>query len=74
MVYADNVGWARAQLRAFLKSAPRRERPVRSIPVIDAPADSKPELGFYMPEMVILDARGGIGPEVLARLSEALRL
>jgi TIR domain/AAA domain len=74
MVYADNVGWACAQLRAFLKSAPRRERPVRAIPVIDAPADSKPELGFYMPEMVIIDARGGVGSEVLARLSEALRL
>ena len=74
MVYADNAGWARAQLRAFLKQASRREDPVRSIRVIDVPAEPKPELGFHLPEMVIIDGRTGIGPEVLARLSEALRL
>jgi TIR domain len=74
MVYADNVGWARAQLRAFLKATPRRDRPVWAIPVIDAPAEPKPELGFHLPEMVIIDGRSGIGSEVLARLSEALRL
>jgi hypothetical protein len=74
MVYADNAGWARAQLRAFLKATPRRERLVRAIPVIDAPAEPKPELNFTMPEMVVIDGRSGIGPEVLARLSEALRL
>jgi hypothetical protein len=74
MVYADNAGWARAQLRAFLKAMPRRERPVRAIPVIDAPAEPKPELGFHLPEMVRIDGRSGIGSEVLARLGEALRL
>jgi hypothetical protein len=74
MVYADNAGWARAQLRAFVKQTPHRERPVRVIPVIDAPAEPKPELAFYLPEIVIIDGRGGIGPEALARLSEALRL
>ena len=74
MVYADNAGWARAQLRAFLKATPRRERPVWAIPVIDAPAESKPELGFHLPEMVIIDGRSGIGSEVVSRLSEALRL
>jgi TIR domain len=74
MVYTDNAGWARAQLRAFRKQAPQRERPVRAIPVIDAPAQPKPELGFYMPEMIIIDSRAGIGPEALAQLSEALRL
>jgi hypothetical protein len=74
MVYTDNAGWARAQLRAFLKATPRRERPVRAIPVIDAPAEPKPELGFHLPEMVIIDGRSGIGSEVLDRLGEALRL
>jgi hypothetical protein len=74
MVYADNAGWARAQLRAFLKATPRRERLVRAIPVIDAPAEPKPELNFTMPEMVIIDGRSGIGSEVLARLRETLRL
>jgi hypothetical protein len=74
MVYADNAGWARAQLRAFLKATPRRERPVRAIPVIDAPAEPKPELGFHLPEMVIIDGHSGIGPEALSRLSEALGL
>jgi len=74
IVYADNAGWARAQLRAFLKATPRRERPVRAISVIDAPAEAKPELGFHLPKMVIIDGRRGIGSEVLARLSEALRL
>ena len=74
MVYADNAGWARAQLRAFLKATPRRERPVWSIPVIDVPPEPKPELGFQMTEIVLIDGRSGIGSEVLARLSEALRL
>jgi hypothetical protein len=74
MVYADNPGWARAQLRAFLKATPRRERPVRAIPVIDVPVELKPELGFHLPEMVSIDGRNGIEPQALARLSEALRL
>ena len=42
--------------------------------MIDASADPKPELGFYLPEMVIIDGRDGLGPEALARLSAALRL
>ena len=74
MVYTDNAGWARSQLRAFRKQAPQRARPVRTIPVIDAPAQPKPELGFYMPEMIIIDGRTGIGPEAMAQLSQALRL
>jgi len=74
MVYTDNAGWARAQLRAFRKHAPRRERPVRAIPVINAPADPKPELGFSLPEMIIIDGRGGIGSEALAQLTRSLRL
>jgi hypothetical protein len=74
MVYADNAGWARAQLRAFRKQLPRRERPVRAIAVIDAAADPKPELGFYLPEMVIIDGRAGIGAEALADLSRLLQL
>jgi hypothetical protein len=74
MVYADNAGWARAQLRAYRKQVPRREHPVRAIPVIDAPADTKPELGFYLPEIVVIDGRNGVGPEVMARLSAALQL
>ena len=74
VVYTDNAGWARAQLRAFRKLAPRRERPVRAIPVINAPADPKPELGFSLPEMIIIDGRGGIGSEALAQLARSLRL
>jgi hypothetical protein len=74
MVYADNPGWARAQLRNFHKVSPRRDRPVRAIPVIDAPPEQKPELGFFLPEMVVIDGRSGIGPDVLGRLSAALRL
>jgi len=74
MIYADNAGWARAQLRAFVKQTPRRKCPVRAIPVIDVPAEPKSELGVYVPEVVRIDARDGIGLEVLARLSEALRL
>jgi hypothetical protein len=74
MVYADNAGWARAQLRAFRKQAPRGESPVRAIPVIDAPAEPKPDLGFYLPEMIIIDGRNGIGPEALAQLSRSLQL
>lgn len=74
MVYADNASWTRTQLRAFRKQAPRRERPVRAIPVIDAPPQSKPELGFSLPEMVVINGRDGVGPEVLVQLSRALQL
>jgi hypothetical protein len=74
MLYGDNAGWARAQLRAFLKLAPRRNRPLRAIAVIDLPAREKPELGFDLSEMITIDARGGIGSEVLTQLSAALRL
>jgi TIR domain len=74
VVYTDNVGWARAQLRAFNKQAPRRERRVRAIPVIDAPPDPKPELGFHLPGMVIINSRNGVGSEALAQLSRSLQL
>jgi hypothetical protein len=74
MVYADNPGWARAQLRNFHKLAPRRDHPVRSIPVIDAPPTVKPELGFFLPEMVVIDGRSGIGPDALGQLSASLLL
>jgi hypothetical protein len=74
IVYADNVGWARAQLRAFVKQTPQRKRPVRAIPVIDAPAERKPQLAFYIPEIVIINGRGGLGLETWAELSAALRL
>ena len=71
MVYADNVGWARAQLRNFHKVAPRRERPVRAI-LVDVPPEQKPELGFFLPDMVVINGRQGVGPDVLGRLSASL--
>ena len=74
MVYADNPGWARAQLRNFHKLSCRRDRPVRAIPVIDAPPTEKPELGFFLPEMVMINGRGGIDSDALTRLSATLRL
>jgi hypothetical protein len=74
MVYGDNAGWARAQLRAFHKLARRREHPVLAIPVIDAPPEQKPELGFYLPEMKVISSRSGIGADTLAQLSQSLRL
>jgi hypothetical protein len=74
MVYADNPGWARGQLRQFHKLAPRRTRPVRAIPIIDAPPVTKPELGISLPGMTVIDGRGGLGPETLAQLSASLKL
>jgi hypothetical protein len=74
MVYTDNPGWARAQLRSFHKVSHRRERPVRVIPILDAPPEEKPDLGFYLPEMVVIDGRAGIGPEAMIQLSASLRL
>jgi hypothetical protein len=74
MVYADNPGWARGQLRQFHKLAPRRARPVRAIPIIDAPPATKPELGFSVPGMIVIDGRRGIGREALAQLTASLRL
>jgi TIR domain len=73
MVYADNQGWVRAQLRNFHKLAPRRERPSRAI-LVDAPPEQKPELGFFLPDMVVIDGRHGLGPDVLGRLSASLSL
>jgi hypothetical protein len=74
MVYADNAGWTRGALRQFLKLAPRRQCPVRAIPVINVPPTTKPELGMSLPGMIVIDGRSGIGPEALARLSASLRL
>jgi hypothetical protein len=74
MIYADNPGWARGQLRQFHKLAPRRTQPVRAIPVIDAPPATKPPLGIELPEMIVINGRNGIGPEALAQLSASLRL
>ena len=42
--------------------------------VVNASAHPTPELGFHLPEMVIIDGRNAIGREVLPQLSEALRL
>jgi hypothetical protein len=72
-LYADNLGWTRSQLRNCHKVAPRRERPMRAI-LIDLPPEQKPELGFFLPEMVVIDGRHGIGPDVFGRLSASLSL
>jgi hypothetical protein len=74
MVYADNPGWARAQLRQFRKLSQRRARPVLAIPVIDAPPPKKPDLGMSLDGLVMIDSREGIGPDALSRLSETLHL
>jgi TIR domain len=73
MLYADNPGWARAQLRQFRKLAPRRERPVRAIVVVDLPPSTKPDLGVHLPEMVMIDCRHGIAPNIGARIAELLQ-
>jgi hypothetical protein len=74
MVYADNPGWARAQLRQFRKLSWRRERRVLAIPVIDAPPPEKPDLGMSLDGLVVIDSRAGIGLDALSRLSEILHL
>jgi hypothetical protein len=74
MVYADNPGWARAQLRNYHKLSPRRERPVRAIGLIDAPPVEKPELGFFLPELVTIDGRSGIGSSTVIQLLTSLGL
>lgn len=74
MVYADNAPWARAQLRQFRKISPRRERPVRAIPVIVAPPAEEPDLGMTFDGLVMIDGRHGIGPDAYDRLSQSLHL
>ena len=74
MIYADNPGWARAQLRNYHKLSPRRERPVRAIGLIDAPPVEKPELGFFLPELVTIDGRSGIGSSTVIQLLTSLGL
>jgi len=74
MVYADNPGWARAQLRNYHKLSPRRDRRVRAIGLIDAPPAEKPELGFFLPELVTIDGRSGIGSNALTQFVASLGL
>jgi hypothetical protein len=74
MVYADNPGWARAQLRNYHKLSPRRERPIRAIGLIDAPPVEKPELGFFLPELVTIEGRSGIGSSTVIQLLRSLGL
>jgi len=92
MVYADNPGWARAQLRNYhklsprrdrriraiglidAKLSPRRDRRVRAIGLIDAPPAEKPELGFFLPELVTIDGRSGIGSNALTQFVASLGL
>jgi hypothetical protein len=64
MVYAGNTGWLRAQLRTFNKLAPRRERRVQAIIVVNASQEGQPELGFDLHDVVVADV-----PEVLPRLA-----
>jgi hypothetical protein len=72
-IYADNESWARTQLLAAHKLA--AQNPARKIPVIDAPPSDKPALGIHnLPNMDIIDARSGIGPDVLSRLQACLGL
>jgi hypothetical protein len=74
MIYADNPGWARAQLRNYHKLSPRRDHPVRAIGLIDAPPAEKPELGFFLPELVTINGRWGIGSSTLNQLVASLGL
>jgi hypothetical protein len=39
---------------------------------MDVRPEQKPELGFFLPEMVVIDGRRGVGPDVLGRLSASL--
>jgi hypothetical protein len=72
-VYVDNDAWARSQLLEARRLT--ATYPGRKIPVIDAPPKDKPPLGLHnMPNMEIIDARSGIGPDVLSRLQTCLGL
>jgi hypothetical protein len=51
------------------------QNPGRKIPVVDAPPRDKPRLGIHnLPNMEIIDARNGIGPDALSRLQTCLGL
>jgi hypothetical protein len=72
LVYGANLGRAHAQLRQVQKLARLRDRPIRAILVIDAPPANKPELGFALPGMTVIEARQGIRSEVATRVAATL--
>lgn len=72
-IYADNESWATTQLLAAHRLAAQHAG--RKMPVIDAPPRDKPGLGIHnLPNMKVIDARNGIGPDVLSRLQAFLGL
>ena len=74
VVYGDGgAAWVQQQLRLYNKLAPRRERPIKLLAVLEAPPDGKPGINAQIPGMRIIDCRTGINPAALGRLSTYLQ-
>jgi hypothetical protein len=73
VVYGDGgAAWVQQQLRLYNKLAPRRERPIKLLAVIEAPPESKPSINAQIPGMRILNCRAGIDDSVLGTIVSQL--
>ena len=59
------VQWAREQLRIYRRILHKRNKPLRSLAVLEGPPSGKVPLGMILPNMLTLDCRNGIQPEKL---------
>jgi hypothetical protein len=74
VVYGDGgAAWVQQQLRLYNKLAPRRERPIKLLAVLDAPPDGKPGINVQIPGMQVFDCRTGVNEAALSRLSTYLQ-
>ena len=61
IVYGQiTAAWVREQLRQWQKMCFRREKPLLALAVCEGPPDREHPLGMKLPQMQIIDCRGGV--------------
>jgi hypothetical protein len=61
VVYGDgSAAWVHQQLRLYNKLAPRRQKPIKLLAVIEAPPEAKPGIDVAIPGMSVLNCRSGL--------------
>jgi hypothetical protein len=73
VLYGDGSAvWVQQQLRLYNKLAPRRQRPIKLLAVIDAPPDGKPDVNVQFAGMRIINCRKGIDETALKGVLDTL--
>src|SRR5262249_21119600 len=69
----STAAWVHQQLRLYNKLAPRREKPIKVLAVIEAPSAGKQDINVEIPGLSVVNCRSGIQQSalenVLSRLS-----